>query len=431
MTMEKNKLSEQEMKIRKLANQVLSLARDNILVSLRFLDIALADLKFQEAGPTGVIATDGRTVFYDSHYVLKEYQKEPKRITRALLHILLHCIFYHSFQYDKVDGALWDMAVDMAVENAIIEMKLSMVTLETDPEAEMKLKVWKEDVGALTAEKIYRYMRLQGVSVREKQEINRLFFRDSHHMWVPKEEYEINQQQWQKISERIKADLKSFTKSKSNTESLEKNLGEATRDRYDYSEILRRFTVMGENISVNEDEFDYIYYTYGLDHYGNMPLIEPLEYREDKKVKEFVVAIDTSASCRGEIVKAFLNKTYSILKGTENFFTKINVHIIQCDNQVQQDTKITCDDEFEAFIKNGKLTGFGTTDFRPVFEHVNELKENGEFENLKGVIYFTDGYGIYPEQMPTYDVIFAFLNEDEHRAPVPPWSLKVILDEEM
>jgi hypothetical protein len=33
--------------------------------------------------------------------------------------------------------------------------------------------------------------------------------------------------------------------------------------------------------------------------------------------------------------------------------------------------------------------------------------------------------------MPTYDVIFAFLNEDEHRAPVPPWSLKVILDEEM
>ena len=95
MAIEKNKLSEQEIKIRKLANQVLSLARDNILVSLRFLDIALADLRFKEAGPTGMIATDGATIFYDSHYVLKEYQKEPKRITRALLHILLHCIFYH------------------------------------------------------------------------------------------------------------------------------------------------------------------------------------------------------------------------------------------------------------------------------------------------------------------------------------------------
>ncbi len=429
MTIQKSKLSEEELKIRKLANQVLFLARDNILVSLRFLDIALADLKFKEAGPTGGFATDGTTCFYDSHFVLKEYQKEPKRVTRMLLHILLHCIFYHSFQYDKVDRELWNMAVDMAVENVIIEMKLPMVTLETDPEAEMKLKVWREDAGGMTAEKLYRYMKLHGVSVREKQEINRLFYRDSHHLWEPRKEYEVNQKQWQKISERIKADLKSFTKSKSNTESLEKNLGEATKDRYDYSEILRRFTVMGEDISVNEDEFDYIYYTYGLEHYGNMPLIEPLEYRENKKVKEFVVAIDTSASCRGELVRAFLNKTYSILKGTENFFSKINVHIIQCDSIVQQDTKITNDEEFDAFIKNGKLTGFGTTDFRPVFEYVNLLKEQGEFENLKGVIYFTDGYGIYPEQMPSYDVIFAFLNEDEYRAPVPPWSMKVVLEE--
>ena len=129
------------------------------------------------------------------------------------------------------------------------------------------------------------------------------------------------------------------------------------------------------------------------------------------------------------MVKAFLNKTYSILKGTENFFTKINVHIIQCDSEVQKDTKITDQEEFEAFIKNEKLTGFGTTDFRPVFEYVNQLKEQGEFENLKGLIYFTDGYGIYPEQMPPYDVIFAFLNEDEYRAPVPPWSMKVILEE--
>jgi len=431
MTQEKMKGSEQDKEIQDLADQVLSLARDNILVSLRFLDIALASLNFRKAGPTGMLAMDGSTLYYDSRYILKEYKQEPKRIIRALLHILLHCIFYHSFQYDKVDKELWDMAVDMAVENVILEMKLPAVTVETDPEAVMKLQIWQEDVGTLTAERIYRYMRKNPVSQREKEEIRRLFYRDSHHMWVPKEELLVTQKQWEKISERVKADLKSFTKSKSNTDSLEKNLMEATRDRYDYSEILRKFTVMGEDISVNEDEFDYIYYTYGLDHYGNMPLIEPLEYREVKKVKEFVIAIDTSASCRGEIVRAFLQKTYSILKGTENFFSKINVHIVQCDNEIQQDTRITSDEEFDAFMKYGKLRGFGGTDFRPVFEYVNRLKEQGEFENLKGVIYFTDGYGIYPEQMPPYDVIFAFLNEDQHRAPVPPWSMKVILNEDM
>lgn len=127
-------------------------------------------------------------------------------------------------------------------------------------------------------------------------------------------------------------------------------------------------------------------------------------------------------------MKAFLKKTYSILKGTENFFHKINVHIIQCDNEVQSDNKITNEDDFEAFMHYGKLNGFGATDFRPVFDYVETLRQQGEFENLKGLIYFTDGYGIYPERMPDYDVIFAFLDEDEHRQPVPPWSLKVILE---
>ena len=45
---------------------------------------------------------------------------------------------------------------------------------------------------------------------------------------------------------------------------------------------------------LDPDEFDYVYYTYGLKLYRNMPLIKPLEYREVKRIQEFVIAIDTS-----------------------------------------------------------------------------------------------------------------------------------------
>lgn len=31
--------------------------------------------------------------------------------------------------------------------------------------------------------------------------------------------------------------------------------------------------------------------------------------------------------------------------------------------------------------------------------------------------------------MPDYDVIFAFLNEDEMRQPVPAWAMKVIIED--
>ena len=418
-------------KIAALSREILTLAHDDILIHLRFLDAALARLVWKEKSGLGCMATDGNICYYDPVFILKNYEGEPGYITRCYLHMLLHCIFSHSFQYDKLDTDLWDLAADIAVENVILDMRLSGMALRDDEDARRKLRVLGEDIGSLTAERIYRYLRHNPISTGEREELIHLFCRDVHRLWLPKEELAISVEQWKKISERIKADLKSFTKARSGAESLEKNLEESTRDRYDYSEILRRFTVMGEDIVVNDEEFDYIYYTYGLEHYGNLPLIEPLEYKEAHKVKEFVIAIDTSASCRGAVVKAFLQKTYSILKGSENFFHKINVHILQCDNEVRSDTKITGDDDFEKFMQYGKLTGFGATDFRPVFTYIEELKKQGEFENLKGLIYFTDGYGIYPERMPDYDVIFAFLDEDEHRAPVPPWSMKVVLESDV
>lgn len=421
---------QEKAKISKLAGQILQLAHDDILIHLRFFDMALSKLNRQERWNIGCIATDGDILVYDPVWLLREYQKEPKYIARCYLHSLLHCIFYHNFQYQKLDTDLWDMATDIAVENVILDMQLSGVALEQDADAVRKLRILREDMGALTAERIYRYLRNNPITPNESAELIRLFQKDVHTLWKPREELVVSQEQWKKISERVKADLKSFTKAKAGAEALEKNLEETTRDRYDYSEILKHFTVVGEDITVNDEEFDYIYYTYGLEHYGNLPLIEPLEYKETKKVREFVIAIDTSASCRGPLVQAFLQKTYSILKGTENFFHKINVHIIQCDNEVQSDTKITSDEDFETFIKYGKLNGFGATDFRPVFDYVGKLKAQGEFENLKGLIYFTDGYGIYPERMPDYDVIFAFLDEDENRAPVPPWSMKVVLESE-
>ena len=415
-------------KMTALSNQILQLAHDDILMHLRFFDAALDRLPWRERGEIGCMATDGAVCYYDPRYLLLTYQEDSRRIARIYLHMLLHCVFSHSFQYGKMEADLWDLAADIAVENVILDMQLPGVRQESDEDAIRKLKRLKEDIGSLTAERIYRYFRHNPLTQEEREELLRLFQKDEHGLWKPTQQLEITQEQWKKISERIKADLKSFTRAKSGAESLERNLEETTRDRYDYSDILRRFTVMGEDITVNEEEFDYIYYTYGLEHYGNLPLIEPLEYRESRKVKEFVIAIDTSASCRGPVVKAFLQKTYSILKETENFFHKINVHIIQCDNEIQSDSKITNEDDFEAFMHYGKLNGFGATDFRPVFDYVESLRQQGEFENLKGLIYFTDGYGIYPERMPDYDVIFAFLDEDEHRQPVPPWSLKVILE---
>ena len=81
-------------------------------------------------------------------------------------------------------------------------------------------------------------------------------------------------------------------------------------------------------------------------------------------------------------------------------------------------------------MKQGKLEGFGSTDFRPVFRYVNQCIEKGEFENLKGLIYFTDGYGVFPSQKPSYDTAFVFLENDLEQPEIPAWAIKLVLSAE-
>lgn len=159
-----------------------------------------------------------------------------------------------------------------------------------------------------------------------------------------------------------------------------------------------------------------------------MPLIEPQETREVKKVEEFAVVVDTSMSCSGELVRRFLEETYDVLSQNESFFRKINVHILQCDEEVRSDVKISSEKELKAYMDDLTLYGEGGTDFRPAFEYVDEKIRQGEFTELRGLIYFTDGYGIYPSKAPGYQTAFVFMQEDYRDADVPGWAMKLTVD---
>ena len=76
-------------------------------------------------------------------------------------------------------------------------------------------------------------------------------------------------------------------------------------------------------------------------------------------------------------------------------------------------------------MEHFQLYGEGGTDFRPAFEYVDGLIRKGEFMNLKGLLYFTDGYGIYPGKMPSYRSAFVFLEKDYRDVDVPPWAIKL------
>src|SRR5699024_4042630 len=93
-----------------------------------------------------------------------------------------------------------------------------------------------------------------------------------------------------------------------------------------------------------------------------------------------------------------LRETYSVLREQESFFRRMQIHVIQCDEQIQSDRLITSQEELKEYMENLELAGKGGTDFRPVLAYIREKQRKGELRGLKGLLYFTDGKGIFPER---------------------------------
>ena len=457
-------------RVEQISDQILKYSRNELLVSLRFMDLALCKLIYR-IGNIQRIATDGKYLYYNPKYIFKLYEISNTELNHSHLHSIFHCIFYHPFVDKTIERRLWDLACDIAVEGIISELEIGQLEFATSINISQELARLKSKYGKLTAERLYRKLLDSNLNDEEVQRLQNLFCFDDHFIWYIENNKEVQvatnqhrsnsspqnsgtgqqpngddpesneddnsrnsskgsslQSEWQKISERIKVDLETSSKDWGDRSAgFVQNITEVNREEYDYSEFLQKFAVLGEEMQINDDEFDYIFYTYGLQLYKNVPLIEPLEYKDVKKIKEFVVAIDTSGSVQGELVKKFVTKTYNILSQRSNFFTKINIHIIQCDTIIQKDDKITTKEDFEKFIESVELREFGGTDFRPVFEYVDRLIEEGEFENLKGLIYFTDGYGVFPNKKPNYDTAFVFVDDEYGEPQIPVWAMKLVL----
>ena len=460
-------MNETKQKLIQAGCAVLDASRTELYVAMRFLDIALSSLGYEMDLSLRTVGTDSRTIRFNPRYLLELYQDDSVMVNRAYLHMVLHCVFRHMFHGDDRDKELWDISCDIAVTSIIDDMKYRCVRTVVPDQRQAVYDRMHAAMKVLTAEGIYKEFKRRPPTWLELEEMKRFFAADEHIFWDskskeegeqrgeenPQDEQDQNdpgdqdqqpqdsgddrsdqekrkqqEKQWQEISEKMRTNIETYSRDATDLAAgLYDYIRVETRQRYNYRDFLKKFTVLREEMRLDIDSFDYIYYTYGLERYGNMPLIEALEYREVKKVEELAIVIDTSESCSGEYVQRFLEETFSILSDRENFFRHMNIHIIQCDVSLQSDTVITSRDEMKQYMENFQIIGHGGTDFRPAFAYVDSLVKEHKFKKLKGLLYFTDGYGRYPARRPDYDTAFVFLEENYNDRQVPPWAIKLIL----
>lgn len=429
---------ELESRFEHIGTQILEGARNALYINMRYLDVALSGLSWEMTTSIERIGTDGFRIIYEPHYLADLYRRNPMLVNRVYLHMVMHCVFRHLLKARREDEALWKLSCDIAVEALIDSMHHRSIRMSVSPFRKVLYGELRGKLKVLTAEGIYKVLREKepesGQLVRLMQE----FCIDDHTYWPkspdgkkpPSAAVQSLQKKWQDISEKMQTELQMGRDPDHGDGELLGELAVENRERYDYRAFLRKFAVLKEEMRVDPDSFDYVFYSYGLRLYGNMPLIEPQEWKEEHRIEEFVIVIDTSMSCSGELVRKFLEETYGILSETESFFRKVHIRILQCDEQIRSDRLITGAEELRDYMERLELYGNGGTDFRPAFSYVRKLQEAGELRDLKGLLYFTDGKGTFPKRKPPYDTAFVIFREDYKEVSVPAWAIRLVLDEE-
>ena len=417
--------------IREHVEELFQKATDQILERLSFMSVATERIKLVYSHDVDGVSLRGNTLYYEPSFILKKNIEDSNAPLRILLHTLCHAVFVHTFKYGRPTADLWDLACDIAIENLIIDLGIPDFALASDRELMQSRTDIKRYSTDMTAENIYRFFLTHPPSEEERAAYRKVFTRDTHYYHKTETGYEESLNIWQRISDRIKIELKVFSKNSGRGEIFMDNLNEATRPRYNYRKTLERFCKEHDGVSVSDDEFDYIYYTYGITHYDGMPFVEPMELTKGRNVKDYAIVLDTTSFCPAEVIKTFLRKTVDIIKSENRYSENVDFHIIQSDYKNNlTDTVLREMDDINAFI-DGITGGFaGGSDFKPAFEYMESLLYERVFSDFRGMIYFTDGFGTFPGKNPGYSCIFAFVTGRFKLPEVPWWVTPIVLDED-
>ncbi len=455
------------------ADQIWLLAKEEVLLAYHFLVNATGHFSFVWAKGAERPLTDGQTIYMDEEALIRDFAKDQDWPAHALLHMLLHCMFGHPFRRKVQESDLWDKSCDIAVEKVIRDLareREEQSFLSVSDEVIEALFRIENRTGIMTAEGIYNAC-IEDPRIREDVErLSPLFFMDDHSLWrnrdvqgrrkvkrglllpasgedetdtegtetgiadddpetmIDERAFAKTEEAWRTEARRVQMELDNFqNRFGSRAGRFADQLGTILWEEIDYGEFLRNFGACQETLKISDDAFDIAYYKYGLEIYGNIPLIEPLEFSEEKRIRTFVIAIDTSGSVQGEIVQSFLQKTVDVLRSTGSFTRMVDILLIQCDAEIQTMDRITDMDQLEDLIPGLVLRGFGGTDFRPVFDFVDRQIQEGKMQIPDGLLYFTDGVGAYPDRAPEYKTAFIF-NRDDHISPnVPSWAIRAVL----
>jgi len=333
------------------------------------------DEMWTSAGGAPTMATDGENIFYSVKFI-KEIPID--QLIGVLVHEVMHCALLHIVRKGVRDPLKWNIAIDYAT-NAILHknnLKLPAGTL-FDPKFNDR-----------SAEEIYVEVSKNPPDMKKVKAFDMHMFGDGdgdkkkNNGGGQNSSEKFKEQMWK--SHLANAAVQARQQGKLPA-GMERIIEDVLEDKVPWQQMLARYL----SPFALKTDFTWTKPNKKMLQYG---IILPGFQSESLEV---AVGVDTSGSIGPNEIQTFLSEVQGIMSVAKNY----TIHIVGCDAQVdEKDYHIIT--ECNSTLPT-KLGGGGGTDFRPVFDFY-------EKKNVRPacLVYFTDGYGTFPQKPPDYDVIW-------------------------
>lgn len=391
------------------------------------------------------MSTDSKYLFYNTEYVLGDFmgkQKEYRALKHRYLHIITHCLAGHMKKKDETDRALFDSCADLYA--ALLMKKLTETPPAIPRDYRELFSSLKKETESRSFFQFLWWCRKDRQRSLNMIQFGRILKSDSHDNWFEKnpmaEQMEREEngigtagKDWEYMREHL-SQMAGFTGAGSDRMwgnkkgDMQMQVTASGGENLSYERIIREICRISE-VHDSDLEFDPLWYSAGIEIYGNRPFIEPSECTEQQAVRDLVIAIDTSGSCE-DYASSFLGLTMHLLK--EAGIWKGMVWVVQCDTEIRN-VKVLDQPEETEQLEIQEMYGWGGTDFTPVFRLIRDKRETGEMDKPSALIYFSDGCGDFPDSEPDYKTIFVFPPEENTFGSndwIPEWVLKYKLAED-
>jgi len=334
-----------------------------------FFGSIATNLNFKTNNNIFAINYKGDTLEYNSEYIeaLKIEEIETILASAAMQQAL-----YHQERGKSKIKSLWMEASEYAINSILVENGFAMHPLAK----------YNENYQGLYAEEIY-HLLLNEYDIPPQEEENK----DNKEQLIDDNDYNLLLEQIiQKIQNQDKLPI-----------GIERLINSAKKSQISWRELLYRYIN-------NHAKIDYKMFPSNKKHlYRGVAL--PSINSEELKI---AIAIDTSASIDENQLNSFLGEVEAIMQNFQHY----QIELIECDFKIQNTTRLT---PLEPIISSAK--GGGSTDFRPVFEYLENLREDFKF-----LIYFSDGEGVFPDKKPNIETLWVLTKETNI-----PFGEKIVL----